>query len=82
MLLHVIAKYFFVFIDDVLYKVEDLRKNYKDLDIQMDGGIYCNNIDKVAKAGANVIVSGSGIFGHEDPTYAIKYMRDVVDSYN
>jgi ribulose-phosphate 3-epimerase len=48
----------------------------------MDGGIYCNNIDKVAKAGANVIVSGSGIFGHEDPTYAIKYMRDVVDSYN
>ena len=48
----------------------------------MDGGITCSNVDKCAKAGANVIVSGTGIFGHDDPTYAIKYMRDVVDNYN
>jgi ribulose-phosphate 3-epimerase len=68
--------------EDVLYKVEDIRKNYKDLDIQMDGGITCSNVDKCAKAGANVIVSGTGIFGHDDPSYAIKYMRDAVDSYN
>ena len=69
------------FIEDVLPKVEELRRNYKYLDIQVDGGIYCENIDKVAKAGANVIVSGSGIFGHEDPECAIKCMRQVVDTY-
>lgn len=69
------------FIEDVLPKVESLRQNYKNLDIQVDGGIYCENINQVAKAGANVIVSGSGIFGHEDPKYAINYMRDVVQKY-
>jgi ribulose-phosphate 3-epimerase len=67
--------------DEVLYKVEDLRKGYPDLDIQVDGGIYCENVDKVAKAGANVVVSGTGIFGHEDQKVAIKTMRDVVESY-
>lgn len=70
------------FMEDVLYKVEDLRKNYKDLDIQVDGGIYCENIDKVGKAGANIIVSGTGIFNHEDSKYAIDYMRDVVKKYD
>jgi ribulose-phosphate 3-epimerase len=70
------------FMEDVLYKVEDLRKAYPLLDIQVDGGIVCENIDKVAKAGANVIVSGTGIFGHEDPKVAISYMRDVVDKYS
>ena len=68
--------------DDVLYKFEDLSKNYKDNDIQMDGGITCSNVDKCAKAGANFIVYGTGIFGHDDPSCAIKYMRDAVDNYN
>jgi ribulose-phosphate 3-epimerase len=61
--------------------VESLRSSYSDLDIQVDGGIYCENVEKVAKAGANVIVSGTGIFGHDDPKGAISYMRDVVDKY-
>ncbi len=69
------------FMEDVLYKVEDLRKNYKNIDIQVDGGIYCENVDKVAKAGANIIVSGTGIFCHDDQKYAIDYMRDVVKKY-
>jgi ribulose-phosphate 3-epimerase len=69
------------FIEDILPKIESLRKEYKNLDIQVDGGIYCENIEKVAQAGANVIVSGSGIFGHQDPKYAISYMRDVVNKY-
>jgi ribulose-phosphate 3-epimerase len=47
----------------------------------MDGGIYCDNVDLAAKAGANVIVSGTGIFGHDDPEYAISYMRETVQRY-
>lgn len=70
------------FMEEVLPKVEQLRKSYKGIDIQVDGGVYCENVDKVAKAGANVVVSGTGIFGHEDPQYAISYMRDVVQKYN
>ncbi len=69
------------FMEEVLPKVEMLRKAYQSIDIQVDGGIYCDNVEKVAKAGANVVVSGTGIFGHEDPQCAISYMRDVVQKY-
>ncbi|WP_026651511.1 ribulose-phosphate 3-epimerase [Butyrivibrio proteoclasticus] len=33
-----------------------------DTDIQVDGGIYSGNLKDILDAGANVIVSGSGIF--------------------
>ncbi|MDE7283896.1 MAG: ribulose-phosphate 3-epimerase, partial [Lachnospiraceae bacterium] len=33
-----------------------------DIDIQVDGGISADNLSVVLDAGANVIVSGSGIF--------------------
>lgn len=69
------------FMEEVLPKVEMLRKAYKDIDIQVDGGIYCENVEMVAKAGANVVVSGTGIFGHQDPEYSISHMRDVVQKY-
>lgn len=44
----------------------------------MDGGINCENINVAAKAGANIIVSGSGIYEHKDRKYAIKFMREQV----
>ena len=49
--------------------------------IQMDGGVCCENIDRCAKAGANIIVAGSGVFCHENPPQAISYMRDVISRY-
>jgi len=33
-----------------------------DVDIQVDGGIGADNIDKVIDAGANVFVAGSSVF--------------------
>ena len=33
-----------------------------DKDIEVDGGIYHSNVADVLKAGANVIVSGSGVY--------------------
>jgi ribulose-phosphate 3-epimerase len=69
------------FKEEILPKIESLRNAYKFLDIQVDGGIYCENVEKVAKAGANCIVSGTGIFGHDDRCYAVNYMREVVQKY-
>ena len=37
-----------------------------NIDIQVDGGIKPDNVDKVVRAGANVIVAGSAIFISDD----------------
>jgi ribulose-phosphate 3-epimerase len=53
--------------------IERLRQVRRELDrrglavdVEVDGGIKVDNIAQVAEAGANVFVSGSGIFGHGD----------------
>ncbi|WP_432400685.1 ribulose-phosphate 3-epimerase [Wukongibacter sp. M2B1] len=55
------------FIDSSLKKIERLRKMIEerglDIDIEVDGGIKIDNVSRVVKAGANVIVAGSAIFG-------------------
>ena len=42
----------------------------------MDGGITADNIGKVVKAGANVIVAGSAIFKHKDLGEAVRLLRE------
>ncbi|EAS02920.2 ribulose-phosphate 3-epimerase (macronuclear) [Tetrahymena thermophila SB210] len=69
------------FMQDMMQKVELLRRKYPKLDIQVDGGIVCENIDIVAKAGANVIVSGSGIVNHADPKKAMAFMKERVQFF-
>lgn len=66
------------FMADMMPKVTALRKQYPQLLIQVDGGIDVETISTVAEAGANVIVSGSGVFGAPSPAEAIKQMRDVI----
>lgn len=67
------------FIEACLPKVEGLRaradKRGLDLDIQVDGGIKVDNVHRVVGAGANVIVSGSGIFKSGDYRSTIAAMR-------
>ena len=67
------------FIDAVLPKVTELRRMIDerglDVDIEIDGGIKVDNVDRAVAAGANVIVSGSGIFGTGDYKATIAAMR-------
>ena len=41
---------------------ELLEERGLDRDIEVDGGIYHSNVAEVLRAGANVIVSGSGVY--------------------
>ena len=74
------------FIADVLPKIEEVRKridqNRLAIMIEVDGGIKTDNIDRVCRAGGEVIVSGSGIF--KTPNYAetIRRMREATADCN
>lgn len=59
-------------IESCLDKIKVLREMRPELDIEIDGGVKCENIDKVIEAGANVIVAGSAVFGAEDPAKVVK----------
>ena len=48
--------------------------------IEVDGGIKLNNIKKVADAGADVLVSGSGIFATENYSDTVSEMRKLIGS--
>jgi len=67
------------FIPTMLPKIEQLRRMIdqkgRRLELEVDGGIKVENIGQVAKAGADVLVSGSGIFKTGDYGKAIAEMR-------
>lgn len=67
------------FITSQLKKIEKVRKMIDDsgydIDIEVDGGIKDINAKEVVKAGANVLVAGSYIFGSKDYAEAIKSLR-------
>lgn len=67
------------FIPEMLPKIEAVAERVVgqqlDVDIQVDGGIQEDSIGRVAGAGANVFVSGTGVFGRGDPTAAIRALR-------
>lgn len=68
------------FIPSQLDKIRRLRRMIDErglsVDIEVDGGIKLDNIAEVCAAGANVIVSGSGIYGTKDYAATIAAMRD------
>ncbi len=60
-------------------KIEELKnlvlRNTIDIDIEVDGGIDTSTISLVTRAGANVIVAGSAVYGKPDVGEAIKQLR-------
>lgn len=67
------------FMDSMMPKVAWLRKNYPSLDIEVDGGVGPATIDACAKAGANMIVSGTAVIGASDQGKVITDLRNSVN---
>lgn len=69
------------FIPTSLDKVRRLRKMLDERGlntrIEIDGGIDRDNVAEVAGAGADIIVSGSAIFGAPDPAVALRELREA-----
>lgn len=63
------------FMEDMMPKVKLLWELYPDLDIETDGGIGESNCGIATLAGSNVIVSGTGIFLHQDREKVIKTIK-------
>lgn len=70
------------FIPDVLPKIKEVREMIDQRKpgvlLEADGGIKADNIHRVVRAGADVIVSGSGIFKTPSYSETINHMRKVV----
>ncbi|MGB9711681.1 MAG: ribulose-phosphate 3-epimerase [Dissulfurimicrobium sp.] len=71
------------FIPSALRKTEALRQMLADkglsVAIEVDGGINCDTIFDAARAGAEIFVAGSAIFGTKNYTKAIEKLKSLGD---
>ena len=69
------------FIPSALEKVEDLKalRDQKGLNflIEVDGGIKLDNAKELLEAGADVLVSGSGVFKEDNPKATIQAFKEL-----
>jgi len=69
-------------IERVFPKIERIRARIERLGlsthIEVDGGVKAHNARRFTDAGADVLVSGSGVFGQPDRAAAIAAIRDAV----
>jgi len=69
------------FMTDMMPKIEFIREKFPYLDIEVDGGVGTSNIETVAKAGANMIVSGTAVVKNPDPKKVIMELKSGVEKW-
>lgn len=72
------------FIPYTLEKVRNLRSMIKqrglDIDIEVDGGVTCDNVRDLIEAGANVFVAGSAVFKGDAAVNTRKFL-DIFEEF-
>jgi len=53
------------------------QRGFTDIEIEVDGGVKLENAREIVEAGAEILVSGSGIFGTPDPAETIKEFKKL-----
>ena len=70
------------FIPAALDKVREARRRIaasgRDVWLEIDGGVKADNIEAIARAGADTFVAGSAIFGEKDRAAAVRRMREAL----
>ena len=71
------------FIPNMLNKIRNLRrilsKKKLMLDLAIDGGVTFENVREIVKAGANVIIAGTGIFSQGDIEEATIKLKKIAN---
>jgi len=67
------------FIPEMLKKIKKARTLFKDIDIQVDGGINEKTLPYALEAGANVFVVGSYLFSHENKSERAAQLCSLLD---
>ena len=73
------------FLDEVVPKITQaarlVQKSGKpaDIDIEVDGGVNLDTVDRAVAAGGGIVVAGSAIFDGIDASAAAKRMRERLD---
>jgi ribulose-phosphate 3-epimerase len=69
------------FMDVVLPKIHRARQliaaHGADIWLQVDGGVSEETIERCAEAGADMFVAGTAVYGAQDPSAAVKSLRDL-----
>jgi ribulose-phosphate 3-epimerase len=69
------------FIPEVLPKIAEAdawrRANGAEFRIEVDGGITVDTVAGTVRAGADTLVAGSAVFGHEDRADAVRALLDA-----
>lgn len=65
------------FMSNMMPKVEMLRAKYRQLDIEVDGGVGPSTVRECCSSGANMIVSGTAITQSPEPASVISQMKDL-----
>jgi len=70
------------FIETSIEKIKKLKalieKSGSKALIEIDGGVKLDNAQYILDAGADILVSGSGVFGEKDPVSAINTLKNLV----
>jgi ribulose-phosphate 3-epimerase len=70
------------FLRSALAKVREARRRIeesgRDIWLEVDGGVKADNIEEIARAGADTFVAGSAIFGDKDRAGAVKRLREAL----
>jgi ribulose-phosphate 3-epimerase len=70
------------FIPTALRKLREARERIdasgRNVRLEIDGGVKVDNIGEIARAGADMFVAGSAIFGAKDYAATVKAMREQI----
>jgi ribulose-phosphate 3-epimerase len=72
------------FIERALVKLREVRALIDErnpaCDLEVDGGIGLENIERAVEAGATMLIAGNSIYGAPDPAAALRGMRTRIDA--